>query len=187
MLIIAFEYTKLLGNHCAWPSKLGTLITSQKLILPSPLSSSSIIAVVTEPQPKKPRIARRSEFLASDSDNEEEDLTSKGDETLQLDDGGREEGGKTSLKKTRKLALDSSDSSSSGTESESDNDSRSSGVEEDQSSGVNLSQDGSDRVQRCQNIATDLQSPVMDTAELLVDTCDPAKHDSSRMTPANTD
>ena len=91
------------------------------------------------------------------------------------------------MKKNRKLALDSSDSSSSGTESESDNDSRSSGVVEDESNGVNLSQDGSDRVQRCQNIATDLQSPVMDTAELLVDTCDPAKHDSSRMTPANTD
>jgi hypothetical protein len=144
-------------------------------------------AVVTEPQPKKPRIARRSEFLASDSDNEEEELTSKGDDTLQLDDGGREEGEKTGLKKNRKLVLDSSDSSSAGTESESDSDSRSSGVMEDQCSGVNLNQDGSDRVGWCQNIATDIQSPVMDTAELLVDTCDPAKHDSSRMTPANTD
>ena len=143
----------------------------------SPPPPSLYIAVGTDqPQLKKPRIARRSNFLASDSEQEEQDIASKGET---LDEGGREEGEKMGVKNPRKLALDSSDSSSdSGGESD---DSASSGG---QSSGVNLSQDGSNCVNLYQNITTDIASPVMDTADLLVDTCvDPAKDDSrSQMT-----
>ena len=80
--------------------------------------------------------------------------------------GGSEGGG--ALKHPRKLALDSSDSESETDDSESGSDGE---LKEEVSTGVNLSEDGSNCVDQHQNITTDIRSPVMDTAEL-VDTCD---------------
>ena len=80
--------------------------------------------------------------------------------------GGSEGGGAS--KHPRKLALDSSDSESETDDSESGSDGE---LKEEVSTGVNLSEDGSNCVDQRQNITTDIRSPVMDTAEL-VDTCD---------------
>ena len=126
-------------------------------------------AVSTEPLAKKPRIARRTEFLASESEEEEEEdgnkLESVRDSTKMSPDVVEREKGEREGRNPRKLALDSS--------SESDNNSSESESESDGEDGNNTNADDhqmcTDGVDSDQRITTDIQSPVMNTVDLVID------------------
>ena len=123
-------------------------------------------AVSTEPLAKKPRIARRTEFLASESEEEEEDGNKLESVTKMSPDVVEREKGEREGRNPRKLALDSSsesDNNSSESESESD--------EEDGNTTTNADdhQMCTDGVDSDQRITTDIQSPVMNTVDLVID------------------